>query len=161
MAAWAAWVVWAAWAVWTCNDANRTGRGVVAQGLVYEKVHVTPSRLAAIPFCLVMVDSSKSKNLLLPGLASQRHRQNRMTLEGQNRSSTKKSPAKAGLFCWSVAASYALSPDWRHPIRLIGVEKDACPPLPPNRTCGFPAYGSPVSGSSIVIGSLHKISCVR
>ena len=26
----------------------------------------------------------------------------------------------------------------------IGVEKAFRPPLPPNRTCGFPAYGSPV-----------------
>jgi len=29
---------------------------------------------------------------------------------------------------------------------LIGVGKAFRPPLPPNRTCGSPAYGSPVSG---------------
>ena len=28
------------------------------------------------------------------------------------------------------------------------------PPLPPNRACGFPAHGSPVSGFLIGIGSL-------
>src|SRR5271156_4491740 len=30
--------------------------------------------------------------------------------------------------------------------RLIGVGKAFAPPLPPNRTGGFPAYGSPVDG---------------
>ena len=30
----------------------------------------------------------------------------------------------------------------------IGVGKSLRPPLPPNRTCGFPAYGSPVGGLS-------------
>lgn len=39
------------------------------------------------------------------------------------------------------------------PFFKIGVEKGACPPLPPNRTCGSPAYGSPVGGFNIVIGS--------
>src|SRR5882757_1398845 len=29
---------------------------------------------------------------------------------------------------------------------VIGVGKAFWPPLPPNRTCGSPAYGSPVAG---------------
>src|SRR5450830_1863185 len=37
---------------------------------------------------------------------------------------------------------------------MIGVEKDFRPPLPPNRACGSPAHGSPVSGFLIGIGSL-------
>jgi aconitate hydratase 2/2-methylisocitrate dehydratase len=37
---------------------------------------------------------------------------------------------------------------------VIGVEKDSRPPLPPNRACGSPAHGSPVSGFLIGIGSL-------
>jgi len=40
---------------------------------------------------------------------------------------------------------------------LIGVEKDACPPLPPNRACDFLAHGSPVSGFLIGIGSLFVV----
>ena len=36
----------------------------------------------------------------------------------------------------------------------IGVEKDSRPPRPPNRACGSPAHGSPVSGFLIGIGSL-------
>ncbi len=35
----------------------------------------------------------------------------------------------------------------------IGVEKGSRPPLPPNRACGSPAHGSPVSGSHIGVGS--------
>src|ERR1700722_18569188 len=37
---------------------------------------------------------------------------------------------------------------------LIGVGKAFAPPLPPNRTSGFPAYGSPVDGFLIGTVSL-------
>lgn len=40
--------------------------------------------------------------------------------------------------------------------REIGVENGSRRPLPPNRACGSPAHGSPVSGFNIVIGSLTK-----
>ena len=36
---------------------------------------------------------------------------------------------------------------------LIGVGKSSHSPLPPNRACGSPAHGSPVSGFLIGIGS--------
>ena len=49
------------------------------------------------------------------------------------------------------------APYTAHHVRhaAIGVEKDSRPPLPPNRTCGFPAYGSPVKSFLIGIGSLQ------
>ncbi len=37
---------------------------------------------------------------------------------------------------------------------LIGVGKGRGPPRPPNRTCGFPAYGSPVGG--FLIGNVSR-----
>src|SRR4051812_36962460 len=40
-------------------------------------------------------------------------------------------------------------------LEQIGVGK-AEPPRPPNRTCGFPAYGSPVSG--FLIGSASRFA---
>src|SRR5665647_842416 len=38
--------------------------------------------------------------------------------------------------------------------RVIGVEKGSHPLRPPNRACGSPAHGSPVSSFLIGIGSL-------
>jgi hexulose-6-phosphate isomerase len=46
-------------------------------------------------------------------------------------------------------ASLAASKKYNFPIHdRVGTAHCIAPPLPPNRTCGFPAYGSPVSISS-------------
>ena len=42
----------------------------------------------------------------------------------------------------------------RNCFMTIGVEKGSRPPLPPNRTCGSLAFGSPDCGFLIGIGSL-------
>src|SRR5271170_5754867 len=42
---------------------------------------------------------------------------------------------------------------------VIGVGKAFTPPLPPNRTGGFPAYGSPVDGFLIGTVSLAARPC--
>jgi hypothetical protein len=43
---------------------------------------------------------------------------------------------------------------FRYTDMRIGVGKVFTLPLPPNRTCGFPAYGSPVDSFFIEIGTL-------
>jgi hypothetical protein len=69
---------------------------------------------------------------------------------------SKPSPPTATAHAGQAPVCYPASPD---PVpmteeRLIGVEKDLRPPLPPNRASGSPAHGSPVSGFLIGIGSL-------